>query len=56
MLIIDSPCLLQKKLLLEVNFRLCSPATREVIVNGPQGAEPLTVLLGIVAQLLIKFH
>ena len=28
----------------------------EVIVIGPRGAEPLTVLLGIVAQLLIKFH
>ena len=33
---------------------LYSPATHEVIVDGPRGAEPLTVLLGIVAQLLIK--
>ena len=43
----------------EVVFRsefqiICSPAPHEVIVDGPRGAEPLTVLLGIVAQLLIK--
>ena len=37
----------------DIISRLCSPATHEDIVDGPRGAEPLTVLLSIIAQLLI---
>ena len=51
-LIIDSPRLYSKLLLVEMILWVGSPAPPKTIVSGPRGARPLTVLLSIVAQLL----